>query len=78
MISRLVLSLGAVVASVGLLLYGMGSSYSPKDRGMENLGLGFMIGGVAAVAIGIAWYHKSEQALEAAEVAKFGPNPDTH
>jgi drug/metabolite transporter (DMT)-like permease len=74
MISRLVLSIGAVAASVGLLLVGMATSYSPEDGGMRDLGLAFMIGGAIAVAIGIAWYRKTEQAQESDAVTKFGPN----
>jgi drug/metabolite transporter (DMT)-like permease len=76
MISRLVLSIGAVAASVGLLLVGMATSYSPEDGGMRDLGLVFMIGGAIAVAIGIAWYRRSEEALEADAVARHGPNRD--
>ncbi len=74
MISRLVLSIASVIASVGLLLVGMSTSYSPEDEGMMSLGLVLMIGGAVGVGVGIAWYHKTEQAEEAAAVAKYGPH----
>lgn len=74
MISRLVLSIAAVTASVGLLLVGMATSYSPRDDGMMTLGLILMIGGAIGVAIGIAWYRKTEEAEDAAAVAQYGPH----
>lgn len=76
MISRLVLSIGAVAASVGLLLIGMATSYSPQDDGMMSLGFVFMIAGSVATVIGIAWYRKTEEAEEAAAAAKYGSQRD--
>ena len=71
MISRIVLSLAAVAASVGLLLYGMGSSYQPRNEGMENGGLALMAGGVIALVIGIFWYRKTEESEVAAVEAEI-------
>jgi hypothetical protein len=71
MISRILVSLAAVTASVGLLLYGMGSSYQPKDEGLERWGLLMMVGGVIALAVGIAWYKKTEEAEVAAVEAEI-------
>ncbi|MCC6790368.1 MAG: hypothetical protein IT336_01715 [Thermomicrobiales bacterium] len=70
MISRILVSLAAVVASVGLLLYGMGTSYNPQDDGMKTLGTILMIGGVVGLAVGIAWYRKVEEADERAVEAE--------
>jgi lipoprotein signal peptidase len=76
MISRLVLAIAAVTASVGLLIFGMGSSYAPKRHGMEHWGLGMLIGGAIGILIGIIWYRQTEAVLEAELVQKHGPNGD--
>lgn len=73
MISRVVLSLGAVAASLGLLLYGMGTSYSPKDDGLMQFGIILLIAGSIATLAGIVMYRASEKTLEEAARAKYGP-----
>lgn len=72
MLSRIVLSVAAVVASVGLLLYGMGTSYSPADEGMKTLGLWLGIGGLVFTVIGIGWYRVTETAEESDALKKYG------
>jgi hypothetical protein len=74
MISRLVLSIGAVAASVGLTVYGMGTSYSPHNDDYKTRGLILMIGGVVAMLVGIGWYRKTEEAEVAEAVRKYGPD----
>jgi uncharacterized membrane protein YidH (DUF202 family) len=64
MFSRILVSLAAVVASVGLLLFGMGTSYNPENDGLKTLGVVMMIGGVIALGIGIVWYRQVEAAEE--------------
>jgi hypothetical protein len=71
MISRILVSIAAVAASLGLLFYGMGSSYNPKNDGLETFGLVLMIGGVIALAIGIFWYRATEAAEEKAVEAEI-------
>lgn len=71
MISRVVVSLAAVVASIGLLLYGMGTSYQPNDEGLEQWGIILMVGGVIALLVGIVWYRKTEEMEEAAVEAEI-------
>ena len=66
MLSRIVVSLAAVAASVGLLLYGMGTAYQPRDEGLETAGLLLLAGGLIALLIGIVWYRKVEEAEVAA------------
>lgn len=70
MISRIMTAVAAVVAAVGLLLYGMGSSYQPRDEGLERWGLIMMVVGVIVTAVGVAWYRKVEEAEEAAVAAE--------
>jgi hypothetical protein len=73
MISRIVVSLAAVAASVGLLLYGMGTSYNPQNDGLKSGGMILMVAGLVALGVGIVWYRKVEEADEravAAEVQK--------
>ena len=48
--------IGAVAASVGLTLFGMGTSTLQTDGQLFNIGLILMIGGVVALAVGwLAW-----------------------
>ena len=58
-ISRILTSLGAVVASSGLVVYGMGASYSSPGDFEVNLGLWMMILGVIAAIVGIVLYRQS-------------------
>jgi hypothetical protein len=72
MLSRVVLSLASVVASVGLLLYGMGTSYATHDDDMKSLGLILGIGGFIFTIIGIFWYRVTEAAEVELARAKYG------
>ena len=72
MISRIVLALAAVTASVGLTLYGMGTSYSPVQDWMKNLGLVLGLGGLVFTIIGMLWYRKTEEAEVQAARVKYG------
>lgn len=67
MLSRIVVSLSAVAASVGLLLYGMGTAYQPRDETLEQWGLIMLAVGLVALFVGIFWYRK----VEAEEVARI-------
>jgi hypothetical protein len=60
MIARLLVSLGSVAASVGLVVFGMGTSFVVSDDSLKNLGLGLMIGGVIATVVGLGWYRATE------------------
>jgi hypothetical protein len=61
-ISRIITSIGAVVASTGLVVYGMGVSYVEADGAMEvTLGLWMMILGVIASVVGLVLYRQSWQ-----------------
>jgi hypothetical protein len=71
MLSRIVVSLAAVAASVGLLLYGMGTAYQPRDEGLETAGLLLLAGGLIALLIGIVWYRKVEETEVAAVEAEI-------
>jgi len=65
MIARILLSVAVVAASVGLVIYGMGSSYSPKDDDIMRIGLILMVGGVIGTIIGAVWYRSIEASAEA-------------
>ena len=71
MVSRVLVSLAAVAVAVGLLLFGMGSSYQPRDESMEQLGLVLMVAGLIGLAVGIAWYRKVEEGEVAAVEAEI-------
>jgi drug/metabolite transporter (DMT)-like permease len=71
MFSRILVSLAAVVASVGLLLYGMGTSYNPENDGIKTLGVVMMIGGLIGLGAGIVWYRQVEAAEERAVEAEI-------
>jgi hypothetical protein len=71
MISRVVVALAAVTAAVGLLLFGMGYSYNPRNDGLETAGLIMLFGGLIALGAGIVWYRKTEQVEEAAIEAEI-------
>ena len=62
MISRLIVAICSVAASVGLLLVGMATSYATRDDSMFRLGLILMIGGAAGAVIGAIWYRAEEAA----------------
>jgi predicted membrane channel-forming protein YqfA (hemolysin III family) len=51
-IARWLIALGAVAASVGGTIVGMGMSYVQSDDGMITIGLVLTVAGVVAMAIG--------------------------
>ena len=53
--------LGAVGASVGFIVYGMGTSTLQPDAQMINAGRFLMIGGVIALAVGFVAYKATER-----------------
>jgi hypothetical protein len=53
--------LGAVGASVGFTLYGMGTSTLRPDQMLIDYGLYLMIGGVVALAIGAVAYRATDR-----------------
>lgn len=71
MISRVLVSLAAVATAVGLLLYGMGTSYNPEHDGLKTGGLLLLVGGVIGLGIGIVWYRQVEAAEERAVEAEI-------
>ena len=53
--------LGAVAASVGFTVYGMGTSTLQPDGQMIDVGRLLMIGGVIALAVGFVAYKATER-----------------
>lgn len=72
MLSRVLTSIAGVAFALGLLFYGMGDSYSPKNEGLQTLGLVLGIGGLIGLAIGIFMYRAGEEKLEAEARARYG------
>jgi hypothetical protein len=62
MVARLLVAIGSVAASVGLVVFGMGTSFVSSDDSLINLGLILMIGGVIATVIGAVIYRMTEGA----------------
>lgn len=60
-LSRIITSVGAVVASTGLIIYGMAASYVVPDDFQTTASLAMMVGGVIAVAIGLMMYRSAYQ-----------------
>jgi len=60
MVARLLVSLGSVAAAVGLVVFGMGTSFVVSDDSLVNLGLILMIGGLIATVIGGVIYRMTE------------------
>lgn len=52
--------LGSVVASVGFILYGMGTSTILPDTQLIDIGKYLMIGGVVALAVGFVAFKATE------------------
>jgi hypothetical protein len=73
MISRIIVALCSVAASVGLLLVGMATSYATRDDGMFRLGLILMIGGAAGTVIGALWYRAEEAAATRQMTVRTAP-----
>ncbi len=55
--------LGAVGASVGLTLYGMGTSTLQPSGELINYGLILMVGGVIALAVGFVAYKATDKSV---------------
>ena len=53
---RILTALGAVIASVGLVIYGMGIAYREPRETDIAIGVGLMVGGLVAFAVGLAMY----------------------
>jgi len=53
--------LGAVGASVGFILYGMGTSTLLPDDQLINIGRLLLIGGLIALAVGFVAYKATER-----------------
>jgi hypothetical protein len=53
--------LGAVGASVGFVLYGMGTSTLLPDSQLINTGRYLMVGGLVALAVGFVAYKATER-----------------
>jgi multisubunit Na+/H+ antiporter MnhG subunit len=66
MIARLLASLGAVAAAVGLVIFGMGTAFVEPDDSLIHLGIILMVGGVIAAVIGGLIYRASLNASTAA------------
>ena len=58
-IARIVTALGAVVASSGLIIYGLGASYVSPDSFEMSIGLWMMILGVIATVVGVIMYRRT-------------------
>ncbi|HET8521787.1 MAG TPA: hypothetical protein VFL82_01060 [Thermomicrobiales bacterium] len=61
MIARLLVTIGSVGASVGLLLYGMGVAYVEPNDTMVNGAIAMMVVGVIMTIIGAFMYRSSER-----------------
>jgi predicted permease len=59
MFARLIASLGAVAAAVGLVVFGMGTAFVEPDDSLKNLGIILMVGGVIGAVIGGLIYRAS-------------------
>ena len=58
-LSRIITAAGAVAASTGLTIYGMGASYFEPGDFELTLGLWMMILGVIATIVGLVMYRQS-------------------
>ena len=58
-LSRIITAAGAVAASTGLTIYGMGASYFEPGDFELTLGLWMMIVGAVATVVGLVMYNRS-------------------
>ena len=58
-LSRIITSLGAVAASTGLIVYGIGASFWEPSSFELTTGMWLMIGGVIATIVGGLMYRRS-------------------
>ena len=54
-VPRILVALGASIAPVGLVVYGMGVGYRERRDADVNLGIALMVGGLIALVVGFAW-----------------------
>ncbi len=60
-IARILTALGAVAATVGLVVYGMGRAYV-RDGDFEiTIGLWLMVIGMIATIVGLVLHHRTEE-----------------
>lgn len=59
-VARWLISLGVVIASVGLVVLGMGMSFVRPESSEFNLGLLLMIGGSVAAVVGFVLYRSTQ------------------
>ena len=52
-VSRILTALGLAVASTGLIIYGIATSFYETPEGQMNLGLLLMVAGVIATVVGV-------------------------
>ena len=60
-ISMILAAIGFPVATVGLTIYGMSSSYTIRDEGMGGIGMWLMVAGFIAGVVGVLGYRASER-----------------
>jgi hypothetical protein len=56
-IPRILASLGASVAPVGLVIYAMGIAYRERRDADVTLGIWLMVIGLLALVVGLAWLY---------------------
>ena len=60
-IGRILTALGAVAATVGLVVYGMGRSYVREGDFEITIGLWLMVAGIIATIIGLVLHRRTEE-----------------
>lgn len=63
MISRLIVAVFAVMASVGLMIYGIGSSFYDSVYDWKRIGVILMVVGAVGTGVGIAMYRANERSI---------------
>ena len=61
-IGRILTALGAVAASVGLVVYGMGRSFVRSGDFEMTLGVWLMALGIIATVVGLVLHHRASEA----------------
>ncbi len=67
-IGRILTALGSVIATVGLVVFGMGRSYVRAGDFELTLGIWLMVGGTIATVAGLLLHHRTIEDAEDAEV----------
>ncbi len=65
MIARILVSLGAVAATVGFTLYGMATTYIRHRNDLADTSYYLMGAGIVATVVGVIWYRADERKAEA-------------